>query len=271
MAIFRRLLGFLRPYRRGVARLRRARRGGDGHDRRDPVADRPRDRPDHATATAPGCARSGSRSLVAGVLRLALTVDPPADRRARLARRRARPARAHVRPPAVARARASSTASRPASSCRARPSTCSPCASSSATGSIFMLQSALTILLAAVAMFATDPGWPRSRSLPVPFVVFVAAPLRAPLAPGAAGGPAADRRADRRRRGERRRRARGQGVRARGAPARRASATASGASSTSRWSRRGCRPSTTRSSASCRSSGSPRSCSSAGARSSTAT
>src|ERR687886_77520 len=44
--------------------------------------------------------------------------------------------------------------------------------------------------------------------------------LRAPLAPRAAGGPAADRRADRRRRGERRRRARREGVRARGAPAR---------------------------------------------------
>ena len=44
--------------------------------------------------------------------------------------------------------------------------------------------------------------------------------LRPARAPGAAGAPAAHRRADRRRRGEHRRRARGQGLRARGPPAR---------------------------------------------------
>ena len=60
--------------------------------------------------------------------------------------------------------------------------------------------------------------------------------LRAPLAPGAAGGPAADRRADRRRRGEHLRRARRQGLRARGPPARALPRRASGASSTRRWS-----------------------------------
>ena len=58
------------------------------------------------------------------------------------------------------------------------------------------------------------------RSSPVPFVVVVAARYGRRSRPGAAGGPAADRRADRRRRGEHLRRARGQGVRARGAPAR---------------------------------------------------
>ena len=55
-----------------------------------------------------------------------------------------------------------------------------------------------------------------------------------------AGGPAADRRADRRGRGERLRRARRQGVRARGAPARALPARRPAASSTRRWSRRGC-------------------------------
>ena len=123
-------------------------------------------------------------------------------------------------------------------------------------GLIFMMQSALTIVLAAVAMFLTEPGARRdlARARAVRRVHRRA--LRAPLAPGAAGGPAADRRADRRRRGERLRRARRQGVRARGAPARALPRAASAASSTSRWSRRGCRRSTTRSSASCRSSGS---------------
>jgi ABC-type multidrug transport system fused ATPase/permease subunit len=42
-------------------------------------------------------------------------------------------------------------------------------------GLIFMLQSALTILLAAVAMFATQPGLAAISLIPVPFVVFVAA------------------------------------------------------------------------------------------------
>ena len=48
---------------------------------------------------------------------------------------------------------------------------------------------------------ATRPGG-ASRSLPVPIVVVDRRALRPALAPGAAGGPAADRRADRRRRGE---------------------------------------------------------------------
>ena len=60
------------------------------------------------------------------------------------------------------------------------------------------------------------------------------AALRPPLAAGAAGGPAADRRADRRRRGERRRRARRQGVRPRGSAARALPGRASRASSSSR-------------------------------------
>ncbi|MFL5846864.1 MAG: ABC transporter ATP-binding protein [Solirubrobacteraceae bacterium] len=42
-------------------------------------------------------------------------------------------------------------------------------------GLIFMIQSALTILLASAAMFATDPGLAALSLIPVPFVVFVAA------------------------------------------------------------------------------------------------
>ena len=81
-------------------------------------------------------------------------------------------------------------------------------------GLVFIAQSALTILLAAVAMLALQPELGALALSPVPFVVVRRRPLRPPLAPGAAGGPAADRRADRRRRGERLRRARRQGVRA---------------------------------------------------------
>ena len=136
-------------------------------------------------------------------------------------------------------------------------------------GLVFILQSALTILLAGgghvrraaragggLAHPGADRGLRRRA-------------LRPALAPGAAGAPAAHRRADRRRRGEHRRRARGQGLRARGSPARALPRAASGACGTRRWSPRACRPSTTRSSASCPSSGSRRSSSSAGARSST--
>ena len=54
---------------------------------------------------------------------------------------------------------------------------------------------------------------------PMPFVIWAACALRAPQPAGAAGGAAADRRADRGGRGEHLRRARRQGVRAGGAPA----------------------------------------------------
>ena len=86
-------------------------------------------------------------------------------------------------------------------------------------GLIFIAQSALTILLAAAAMFALQPGLAALALAPVPFVVLVAVRVRAALAPVAAGGPAADRGADRRRRGEHQRRARGEGVRGRAAAA----------------------------------------------------
>ena len=42
-------------------------------------------------------------------------------------------------------------------------------------GLVFMLQSALTIVLAAVAMFVVEPGLAAISLVPVPFVVFIAA------------------------------------------------------------------------------------------------
>ncbi len=127
-------------------------------------------------------------------------------------------------------------------------------------GLLFMLQSALTIVLAAVAMFVVNPALAAISLAPVPFVVLVAQRYGQALAPGDAGGPAADRRADRRGRGERLRRARRQGLRRRGPPARALRACRSGASSSRRSRPPGSRPSTARSSASCRRSASPRSC-----------
>ena len=127
-------------------------------------------------------------------------------------------------------------------------------------GLVFILQSALTILLAAIAMFVVRPGARRHRAGAGAVRGARRRALRPPLAAGAAGGPAADRRADRRRRGERLRRARRQGLRARGAPARALPRQRRSASSTSRCSPRACARSTTRSSASCPSSAWRRSC-----------
>ena len=87
-------------------------------------------------------------------------------------------------------------------------------------GLVFILQSALTILLAAVAMFLLQPGAGRAGADPGAVRGGRRGALRAPLAAGAAGGPAADRRGDRGRRGEHLRRARREGVRGRAAPAR---------------------------------------------------
>ena len=61
-------------------------------------------------------------------------------------------------------------------------------------GLVFIAQSALTILLAAVAMLALQPGLGALALAPVPFVVLVAARYGRRSRPGAAGGPAADRR-----------------------------------------------------------------------------
>ena len=71
-------------------------------------------------------------------------------------------------------------------------------------GLVFITQSALTIVLAAVAMIVLQPGLGAAGADPGAVRRRDRQPLRAAVAPGAAGGPAAHRRADRRRRGERR-------------------------------------------------------------------
>ena len=268
MATFVRLLGWLRPYRRGVVLSRAARGGRDGHDGRHPVAHRPRHRPDPGAATGgPDDARRSSSSP-----------------RACCAWRS--PSRAGWSPGASRSASSSTCATRMYGHLQAlelgffdRQQTGQLMSRATVDlqavrfflgyGLVFILQSALTILLAAVAMFAVQPGLAAIVADPGPVRGRRRRALRPARAPGAAGGPAAHRRADRRRRGEHLRRARRQGLRARGAPAR--------ALPRARRARlrpvdarpRACRPSTTRSSASCPSSAWPRSCSSAGARSST--
>ena len=86
-------------------------------------------------------------------------------------------------------------------------------------GLIFIAQSLVTILLAAVAMFSLQPSLAAISLAPVPFVILIANRYGHKLAARDAGGPAADRRADRRHRGERLRRPGREGVRAGGPPA----------------------------------------------------
>ena len=133
-------------------------------------------------------------------------------------------------------------------------------------GLVFMIQSALTIVLAAIAMLLTDPGLAAISLAPVPFVVLVAARY------GRRSRPAVQEVQQRIAELTAEVEENVSGVRVvkafaaedRAAPS--ASSARSAASSSSRWSRRASRPSTARSSASCRSSGSRRSSSSAGAR-----
>ena len=86
-------------------------------------------------------------------------------------------------------------------------------------GLIFIGQSLLTIVLPGLAMFLIQPELAALSLAPVPLVVLVARAYGKRSRAGADGGAAADRRADRRRRGEHLGRARGQGVRAGAAPA----------------------------------------------------
>ncbi len=86
-------------------------------------------------------------------------------------------------------------------------------------GLIFMVQAALTILIAAGVMLAVNPILAAVALAPTPFVIWVAFRYGLRNRPAVAGGAAAHRRADCRGRGERLGRARGQGVRAGGAPA----------------------------------------------------
>ena len=86
-------------------------------------------------------------------------------------------------------------------------------------GLIFIVQSLLTIVIAAGVMFVVDPRLAAVALAPMPFVIWVAFRYGRLNRPGHAGGAAAHRRAHRRGRGERGRRPRRQGVRAGGAPA----------------------------------------------------
>ena len=237
VATFRRLLGFLRPYRRGVVLSRAcwprwrwsptvAIPWLTGRAIDQMRARRPRRR---SSALAVAVAAAGvlrlaltvARRLVAGRVSLGVELDlrqrlygAPAGARARV-----------LRPPA----------DRPAHVARdGRPAVR---ALLPRLRAVFMMQSALTILLAAVAMFVDRPA--AGGDLAAAGAVRRARrrALRAPRAAGAAGGPAADRRADRRGRGEHLRRARRQGVRARGPPARALQRARRAASSTRRWSR----------------------------------
>ena len=94
-------------------------------------------------------------------------------------------------------------------------------------GLVFIVQSALTIVLAAVAMFLVEPSLAAISLAAGALRGSRGVPLRAPVAPCGPGGPAAHRRADRRGRGERLRGARRQGIRGRGATAANVSRTAS--------------------------------------------
>ena len=87
-------------------------------------------------------------------------------------------------------------------------------------GLVFILQSILTIVLAGIVMIVIEPrlGADLARARAVRGADLL--PLRPPRAPGDPGDPAAHRRADRGRRGEHLRGARRQGLRARAAPAR---------------------------------------------------
>ncbi len=113
-------------------------------------------------------------------------------------------------------------------------------------GLIWVSQSALTILFAAVAMFVLDPLLALLALAPVPFLVVDRDPLQPAQPSCRAGGPAADRRGDGERRGEHLGDPHRQGVRARASHARAVPALRRTASSSRAWSRPGCSPSTRR-------------------------
>ena len=244
LLIFRRLLSFLRPYRKGVAWSFGLAAGamvmtvliplltgrGDQLDPQPspPHADRlcDRDRRRRAAAARP------ERGAAAG-------------RRAGVAGRRGRPAQPALRAVPAARARllrppADGTADvardrrSPVGALlpRLRPDLHRPVAADDRAGR------------------GGDVRAPAGagRAGPGPRAVRRAdrQPVRQALAPRAPGGPAADRRAHRRGRGERLGRARDQGVRPGGAPARAASAIRSSACSTSSSTRPRSRPATRR-------------------------
>ena len=114
-------------------------------------------------------------------------------------------------------------------------------------GLIFVVQSAMTITLAAIAMLILQPLLAVIALAPGPFVVLCDAPLQHAGTTGARRGAAADRRADRRGAGEHRRRAGSEGLRARGPPAQlRFERAAQRVFEQSLVEERACRPATTR-------------------------
>src|SRR3954469_9205852 len=173
VATFRRLLGFLRPYRRGLGASGLLAAVAMGMTALIP----------YLTGRAIDQMREGDRSglhrlalavLAAGVLRLALTVcrrllagrvslGVELDLRQRMY--------AHLQSLELGFFDRQQTGQLMSRSTVALPSG----RFFSGYGLIFMLQSGLTILLAAVAMFATQPGLAAISLAPVPVVVGVAA------------------------------------------------------------------------------------------------
>ncbi len=272
MATFYRLLGFLRPYRRGLtvswglASLamvmtvalpgpHRARRRSDRSwcpCRRSP--------PDGAArARSPHAADAGARDPRRGAAALGGDVLAADGRRAALAGRRIRLARAGLRPSAAPGARL------------LRPPADRPVDVARHGGPAGR---ALLPRLRPRVHPAVDPhdrvgrrgddrrqpraGPDRARSSAVRGGHLLS--LRPPRAACDPGGTAAHRRAHRRRRGEHHGGAGRQGVRPRAPPAASASNAAPGACSNRRWSPPAWKPPTTRSSASCLSSASPPCC-----------
>ena len=255
MHTFGRLLGFLRPYKRGVVWSLVLAALAMVCTVAIPWLTGPRGRPDlRRRSRRPahaGAGRGRRRAAAAGAVGL-----PAARRGPRVAGDRVRPAHAAVRAPAEARARVlRRPADRPADVARDRR----PVLGALLPRLRARLHPAIRVddparrdrdvlALPRAGGAGADPGAVRGRRRHA---------LRAPLAAGAAGGPAADRRGHRGRRGEHLRRARGEGLRGRAAPAR----------ALPRQRRPGlrpvdgrdppCAPSTTRSWPSCRTSGWP--------------
>ena len=216
MAIFIRLLRL--PARLQERRLvvGHPRRAGDGRDRRHPRPHGRRDRRRPERRPRPPEALvlldRGRRRAAPRAHRLA-----PAHRGTGLARRRARSAQPRLRASARARARLlRRAADRPAHVARdGRPA---------GRALLPRLRPRAHLAGRADARLRLGRGDRHRPALalislaPVPLRHLDRPALRPPGAAGAAGGPAAHRRADGRRRGERRRRARRQGVRRRGAP-----------------------------------------------------
>ena len=243
MSTFWRLTGFLRPYRRAVNWSFVLAGGALIGTVLIPYLTGVAINAIRASITSGCCCWRGA-ILLAGLVRLVFSVlrrlSPAGSRW-----RRGRPARDAVRPVAAARARFFDRQQTGQLMSRATVDLQSV-RFFLGYGLIFIGQSVVTILLAAIAMFILQPSLAAISLAPVPFVVLIAYRYGHRSQPGDAGGPAADRRADRRHRGERLGRPRRQGVRAGAPPTRAVRAHGPSACSTSSWSRPGSRPSTTR-------------------------